>query len=43
MKPGKRRDFNLLHELALKVICYLLPQCWCNQSACEQLVLWEVG
>lgn len=32
---------NLLHELALKVICHLLPQCWCNPSAWEQLALWE--
>lgn len=37
MKPEE--GFNLLHQLALKVICHLLPQCWCNQSAWEQLVL----
>ena len=43
-KPGKRRDLtHLLHELALKVICHLLPQHWCNQSACEQVVLGEAG
>lgn len=34
---------HLLHKLALKVICHHLPQCWCNQSAWEQLALWEAG
>lgn len=39
----KEVGLDLLHELALKVICHLLPQCWCNQSAWERLALWEAG